>query len=150
MSTWSSVPRRSCPRTQVDSRALCGDLVLPLTKVLTVRGEAFYGANLQQFSARAGVIGGKPVVTRAGWMQVSVTPPGKFGFNVSGGIEAPDLPATAPTGAIQDNLAFEPSITYNIWEKFAVGVEYDLIETVRLNQPDATAHVVTLAVDVGF
>jgi hypothetical protein len=138
------------PQTQVDSWALCADLVLPITKVFTVRGEAFYGANLSQFSTRAGVIGGQSELTRAGWMQVSVTPPGKFGFHVSGGIEAPDVPATAAAGAIQDNIAFEPSISYNIWEKFAVGVEYDFIETVRLNQPDATAHVVTVAVDLGF
>jgi hypothetical protein len=106
------------------------DFVVPIAGMITIQGEAFYGANLDGFFSSVNVTGSpdfEPVVALGGWAQVlfkldSLT------LGAAAGIEMPQ-PDPEPAGGGPSNMAIYGSATWAFAPTFKVGLEFNHIRT---------------------
>ena len=130
------------------------DLNVTVAEKVTVKGEAFYGANLDGFSSNASICGPDPKQAtpgRGGWLQIAYRP-GKLGLMVGAGMDNPIAPSgvTFANGTVTSNAAVYAAVTWTFAPKFVAGVEYDWLMTERVATPTRTAHYTNLSLQVGF
>ncbi len=126
-----------------DSWSVNLDLMQPINKWLTVKGELFTGENL---SAYLGGIGQgvntarfKEIGSRGGWVAANLHPRNKWSFNV--GISIDDVDNDDLTGITGDKREFNRSIfgnvLYSINMNTQIGFELSQWHTVYVGEQDA-------------
>jgi hypothetical protein len=139
----------------VASWGAAGDLVMQVGKMITIKGEAFVGANLDQFFSGALIAGpvgmqdATPV--RGYWGQLAVKP-GHLGVFLSVGSDNPEAPDAGrlPANAISRNFAVNVAATWTFAPKLVAGLEVDYIDTKRATLAAQTETQVAATVQYGF
>jgi len=114
----------------VDTWSVNLDLTLPLTDVLTLKGEAYVGANLKTYRGgiNQGVTGLREISSAGGWVAASVGPIESWRFNLGGTLEDVDEGDVISTRPILNSSIFVNAI-YSFNEKASVGFELTRWET---------------------
>jgi len=139
----------------VASWGAAGDLVVQVGKMLTFKGEAFVGANLDPFFSGASIAGpaGKqdPTPVRGYWGQLAVKP-GNLGVFLSFGSDNPEAPDAGrlPANAVSRNFAVNAAATWTFAPKLVAGLEVDYIDTKRAVVAPQTETQVAATVQFGF
>jgi hypothetical protein len=139
----------------VASWAAAGDLVVQVGKAITVKGEAFVGANLDQFFSGSSIAGPAgmqdPTPVRGYWAQLAVKP-SKLGLFLSVGSDNPEAPDAGrlPANAISRNFAVNAAATWTFAPKLVAGLEVDYIDTKRATLAAQTETQLAATVQYGF
>jgi hypothetical protein len=140
---------------QVVSWGAAGELVMQIGKMITVKGEAFVGANLDPFFSGASIAGPAgmqdPTPVRGYWAQVAAKP-GNLGVFLSVGSDNPEAPDAGrlPANAISRNFAVNAAATWTFAPKLVAGLEVDYIDTKRATLEAQTETQVAATVQYGF
>jgi hypothetical protein len=140
---------------QVASWGAAGDLVVQVGKAITVKGEAYVGANLDQFFSGASIAGPAgmqdPTPVRGYWAQLGVKP-GKLGLFLSIGSDNPEAPNAGrlPPNSISRNVAINAAATWTFAPKLVAGLELDYLDTKRATIAEQTETQLAATVQYGF
>ena len=139
----------------VASWGAAGDLVVQVGKLITFKGEAFIGANLDPFFSGASIAGPAglqdPTPVRGYWGQLAVRP-GNLGLFLSVGSDNPEAPDAGrlPANAISRNLAVNAAATWTFAPKLVAGLEVDYLDTKRAVIAAQTETQIAATVQYGF
>jgi hypothetical protein len=139
----------------VASWGVAGDLVVQVGKLITFKGEAFVGANLDPFFSGASIAGPvgmqDPTPVRGYWGQLAVKP-GNLGVFLSFGSDNPEAPDAGrlPANAVSRNLAVNAAATWTFAPKLVAGLEVDYLDTKRATLAAQTETQVAATVQYGF
>jgi len=139
----------------VASWGAAGDLVVQVGKLITFKGEAFVGANLDQFFSGASIAGPAgmqdPTPVRGYWGQLAVKP-GNLGLFLAAGSDNPEAPNAGrlPPSAISRNFAVYAAATWTFAPKLVAGLEVDYLDTKRATLAEQIETQVAATVQFGF
>lgn len=136
------------------------DALVPLARVLSFKGELYYGAGLDAFfgginqgiSFTRDMNGGIATVGGAihsigGWGQFVATPLSWLNLSAGVGFDRPDRSDMLAANRNTDrttNIAFYGAFNFVLAYGFSLGVEYDFLRTVLHNGVDSNTNVVAL------
>lgn len=131
-----------------DTWSLNADLTLPLLKLLTLKGEYYFGENLDAYlgGIAQGILhvdlDGNPangrefpqdaITSHGGWAALTIGPFGDFMYNLGATIDSPDNGDLGPSGRSQ-NMSVFGNTFYSINEALMLGLELSYWETQYLN-----------------
>lgn len=128
-------------QTRVKSWSLNGDIDLPITHQLSIKGEAFVGYNLDDYFG--GVFQGVNPTTRqiiktaGGWMQLAYQPNEKLNYHFGFGIDDPRN-SDLSDGMRSRNSFYFGNVVYHLIPPVDIGLEFSHWETGYKKQSTGT------------
>ncbi len=153
------------PGTTINSVAVAGDYVIPITSKMTLTGEAFWGRALGGLGG--GIVQGIVfpfygsraigVRSRGGWAQLQVRPMNNVAIHLAYGLDDPyneDLQGTrfdltAGTSRA-GNRTFSGNILYRFRSNFIISTEYRFMQTYFTTQPSKTNNHINIGFAYSF
>ena len=123
----------------VDTWSINLDLVLPVNDTLTIKGEAFTGANLGKYLGGVGqsTNGAREIQSTGGWLAASIGPFGSWRLNVGATIDDPDNDDLADDGDKVTNSSIFGNAVYSFNSQASVGLELSRWDTDYKGDADA-------------
>lgn len=145
-------PRDGMPGTTINSVAITGDYVIPITNKMTLTGEVFWGRSLGGLGGGIvqGIVfpfyGSRAIGVRSigGWSQLQIRPRSNVAINLAYGLDDPyseDLIDTrfdlAAGVSRAGNRTFSGNILYRFRSNFIISTEYRFLQTYFSNDQSA-------------
>lgn len=145
-------PRDGMPGTTINSVAVSGDYVIPITNKMTLTGEVFWGRSLGGLGGGIvqGIVfpfyGSRAIGVRSigGWSQLQIRPRNNVAIHLAYGLDDPysedlidtrfDLSAGVSRAA---NRTFSGNILYRFRSNFIISTEYRFMQTYFSNDQSA-------------
>lgn len=151
--------------TTINSVAVAGDYVIPITSKMTLTGEAFWGRSLGGLGG--GIVQGivfpfygpnaRGVRSRGGWAQLQIRPMNNVAVHLAYGLDDPyneDLQGTrfdlAAGTSRAANRTFSGNILYRFRSNFIISTEYRFMQTYFTTQPSKTNNHINIGFAYSF
>ncbi|MBU1055088.1 MAG: hypothetical protein KKC46_14860 [Proteobacteria bacterium] len=128
---------------KLKSWSVNGDLTLPLTEQLSVKGEIFLGAALDDYFG--GILQGINRVSEdeikaiGGWLQLSYQYDNQLRFNTGFGIDDPENDDRS-TEMREKNSAYYANVLFKPFDPLEIGLEYSFWDTQHKGKSSGTAN----------
>jgi len=116
-----------------ESEAVAIDVIIPLGKKASLKGEYYWGQNMASYLGGIGqgidLDHREEIESSGGWVHLALELNEEAGLNVGAGLDDPELQAGDSTNVLDKNLSYFGNIIWKLHSAVSVGVEYLGTET---------------------